>query len=63
MKNLMYISGIVTSIATLFGALLIIMEWEFGFLTGGILLTFGIFGITLVFIPTFAVYNYRRTKY
>ena len=62
MKKLTYVSGVLASIATLFGILFQQLHWEFGPITGGLLLCLGILGLALVFIPSFAKYNYDRSQ-
>lgn len=61
MKKLTYVSGTLASILTLLGILLRILHWEFGPITGGLLLALGISSLALIFIPSFAKYNYDRT--
>jgi len=58
MKKLVYISGTLFSMLTVLGILLKIDHWP-----GGIaLLTLGLGGIALIFIPSFAIYKYNKDK-
>jgi uncharacterized membrane protein YccC len=58
MKNLVFISGTLFSSLTLLGVLFKIQYW-----TGGsILLVFGLAGLALIFIPSFAKYTYNKDK-
>lgn len=56
MKKLAYISGVMTSMMALLGMLFKIQHWP----GAGILLTIGIAGFALIFIPSYAKYKYDK---
>lgn len=56
MKKLAYISGVMTSMMALLGMLFKIQHWP----GASILLTIGIAGFALIFIPSYAKYKYDK---
>lgn len=60
MRKLVYVSGAVCAIMILLGSLFKLLHWELGPVTSGLLLTFGILGLSFIFIPSFAMYNYKK---
>jgi len=56
MKKLAYFSGALTSMMILLGMLFKIMHWP----GANILLTLGIAGLAVIFIPSFAKYMYDK---
>ena len=58
MRKLIYVSGAITSSLFVLGMLFKIFHWP----GAGPLLLVGMTGFALIFIPSFAVYHYKKEK-